>query len=408
MGQVFEPTEATFPRSADVVVIGGGIVGVATAFWLSRAGLDTVLVEMRDGLSTLTTPNSIECFRAQFTEPAMAELALPSIKVYEDFAEVIGLPGYDISLRHQGYLFVTDDPQMVDDLKAAVEQHHRLGVTDSEFLTGEEVRARFPYLSDCAVAATFRQRDGWLSTHEATQGFAKGSDARFLLSTKATGITQDAQGVCSVETTRGTISTRTVVNAAGPFAGVVGGMVGLELPLEPVRRQKAFISQPHSDAAPQIPQDAPLTIDLVQDCYWRPETGGAYIAWVDPDEPVSEPTEEVPTDWDYPAIVLEKLMRLNPFWEQIADHLKRDDVVPSAGHYVYTPDDQPLIGPVPEVPGFYLNCGYWAGVMLSPEAGKRVADLVTGVMDPKDNALRPTRYAEGIVYEGHSFLRGRH
>ena len=77
MGRVFIPTDETFPRTADAVVIGGGIVGVATAFWLSRAGLDTVLLEMRDGLSTLTTPNSIESFRAQFTEPAMSALVRP-------------------------------------------------------------------------------------------------------------------------------------------------------------------------------------------------------------------------------------------------------------------------------------------------------------------------------------------
>jgi sarcosine oxidase subunit beta len=403
MGSVFVPSAETFPTSADAVVIGGGIVGVATAFWLSRAGLDTVLVEMRDGLSTLTTPNSIECFRAQFTEPPMAELVLPSIKVFENFAEVIGIPGYDISIRHQGYLFVTDDEGQIDELKGAVEKHRKLGVTDSEFLDHDELLARFPYLSDRVVAATFRQQDGWLSTHEATQGFAKGSTARFLLNTKATGIRQDAQGVSAVETTHGTISTRTVVNAAGPFAGVVGRMVGLDLPLEPVRRQKVFISP-----KPQIPLDAPLTIDLVEDAYWRPETGGAYIAWVDPDEPVSEPVEEPPTDWEFTAIVLEKLFRLNSFWEEIADDLKGEDVHPSAGQYVYTPDEQPLIGPVPEVPGFYVNCGYWAGVMLSPEAGRRTANLVTGEMAPADNLLRPTRYAEGVVYEGNSFLRGRH
>jgi sarcosine oxidase subunit beta len=100
--------------------------------------------------------------------------------------------------------------------------------------------------------------------------------------------------------------------------------------------------------------------------------------------------EEVPTDWDYPAIVLDKLTAVTPFWEEIASSLKRDEVRPSAGQYVYTPDDQPLIGPMPELPGFYLNCGYWAGVMLSPQAGKRVADLVTGAMDAQDNALRPT------------------
>jgi sarcosine oxidase subunit beta len=402
MGQIVIPTEETFPQTADAVVIGGGIVGVATAFWLSRAGLDTVLLEMRDGLSTLTTPQSIECFRAQFTEPAMAALAQPSIEMYENFDQVIGIPGYDISLVHAGYLFVSDDPQMVDQIKNAVQTHRSLGVTDSEFLTGDEVRARFPWVSESAVAATFRQRDGRLSSHEATQGFAKGCSARFLLRTKATHIQTDARGVSAVKTNHGTVATRIIVNAAGPFAGSVGKLVGLDLPLEPVRRQKVFI------ASDQVPQEGPLAIDLVRDVYWRPEVGGAYIAWVDPDEPVGEPAEELPTDPYFAASVLDKLTHLFPFWEDIALGLKRADVITSAGQYVYTPDDQPLIGPVPKAPGFYVNCGYWAGVMLSPEAGKRVADLVTGKMDPQENPLRPTRYQEGVVFEGDSFLRGRH
>ena len=404
MGKAFIPNEATFPQTADAVVIGGGIVGVATAFWLSRAGLDIVLVEMRDGLSTLTTAESIESFRLQFTEPAMSALVQPSVEMFENFADVIGIPGYDIDIHHQGYLFVTDDGAMVDDVRAAVEKHHELGVIDSEFLTGDEARARFPFLSGSVVGGTFRQRDGWFSTHEATQGFAKGCDARFLLRTKATDVLQDTQGVCGVETDRGTIATRTVVNAAGPFAGVVGRMAGLELPLEPVRRQKVFLS-----SQPKVPQDAPLTIDLVRDVYWRPETGGAYIAWVDPDEPVSEnPSENPYTDPYFAAIVLEKLINLTPFWEDVAMGLKKADVHPSAGYYVYTPDDQPLIGPVAEAPGFYLNCGYWAGVMLSAGSGKWVTDLVTGAMDPQDNPLRFSRYEEGIVVEGDSFLRGRH
>jgi sarcosine oxidase subunit beta len=402
MGKIFTPSEEAFPSTADAVVIGGGIVGVATSFWLSRAGLDTVLVEMRDGLSTLTTPESIESFRAQFTEPAMSELAQESIEVFENFADVIGIPGYDIDLHQQGYLFVTEDAEMIDEVKAAVETHHKLGVTDSEFLTGDEARERFPYLSDTIVAGTFRQKDGWLSTHETTQGFAKGCDTTFLVSTKAVDVLTDEQGVCGVETTRGTIATRTVVNAAGPFAGKVGEMVGLDLPLNPVRRQKVFLSQ-----QPLVPEDAPLTIDIVRDSYWRPETGGAYIAWVDPDEPVDDdPSEDLFTDRYFAAIVLEKLINITPFWEEVAMNLKKADVHPSAGYYVYTPDDQPLIGPTPDVPGFYLNCGYWAGVMLSPAAGKRVADLVTGAMEPEDNILRPTRYEEGIELEGGSFLRG--
>ena len=144
MRQIYVPTEEQFPNTADAVVIGGGIVGTATAFWLSRAGLDTVLVEMRDGLSTLITPNSIESFRAQFTEPAMAEIAIPSIEIFENFAEVVGILNIDIGIHHQGYLFVTDDPTMVPDVEAAVQTHKRLGVTDSEYLTGDEVCQRFP------------------------------------------------------------------------------------------------------------------------------------------------------------------------------------------------------------------------------------------------------------------------
>jgi len=403
MGRVFIPTDETFPKIADVVVIGGGIVGVATAFWLSRAGLDTVLVEMRDGLSTLTTAASAECFRAQFTEPAMAALAKPSIEIFENFAGVVGIPDHDISLRQQGYLFMTDDAETVDQLKAAVEKHHSLGVTDSEFLSGDEVRARFPYVSPKVVAATFRQRDGWLACHETTYGFAQGSNARFLLRTKVTDVLLDGQGVCGVETSRGVISTRVVVNAAGPFASVIGKMAGVEVPIEPVRRQKVIIG-PHE----RIPQDAPMTIDLVNEAYWRPEVRGGLLGWVDPDEPVGEPAENLPTSYFFPGIVLDKLIRLSPFWEEVAEGLRDEDIHLSAGQYCYTPDDQPLIGPVPEVSGFYLNCGYWAGVMLSPMAGKRVADLVTGAMAPHDNPLRPTRFEEGIVVESDSFLRGRH
>ncbi|NIQ39157.1 MAG: FAD-dependent oxidoreductase [Proteobacteria bacterium] len=399
MGRIHVPQESDF-RSTDVVVIGGGIVGVATAFWLSRAGLDVVLLEMRDGLSTLTTTASVECFRAQFTEPTMCELAKESIEIFESFGDIIGVPGYDISIHQRGYLFMTDEPDMIKDLESAMAQYQKLGVTDAELLKGDEVRSRFPYVSPSVVAATFRQRDGWLSTHEVTQGFAKGCDAEFFVETKASRIVLDNKGVSAVETNRGKIQTRTVVNAAGPFAGEVGRMVNIDLPLAPVRRQKAFVTP-----SPKIPQDAPFTVDLVNNSYWRPEVGGALLGWVDPDEPVSEPSENLKVDWDFPAIVLDKVMRLNPFWEEVAKRLKKRDVMVSAGQYVYTPDDEPLIGSVADVPGFYLNCGFWAGVMLSPAAGKRLAGLVTGQIDQKDNPLRLSRFEEGIRKKGKSFLR---
>ncbi|PZF78748.1 hypothetical protein DK847_02790 [Aestuariivirga litoralis] len=401
--KIFVPDQASLPRTADVVVIGGGIVGVATAFWLSKAGLDTVLVEMRGGLSTLTTPLSIESFRAQMTEKAMADLVLPSIRIYEDFAATVGLPGHDIALKHQGYLFVSDAPAMAETLKQAVAVHHSHGVTGSEFLNQAEIAHRFPYISERMVCGTFHQNDGWLSSHEATQGFAKGSAAKFLLATRATGIETDGDGVCAVITDRGAIATRQVVNCAGPFAQGIARMVGLSLPIDAVRRQKVHVAP-----KPQIPREAPLCIDIGQETYWRPEHGGALMAWVDPDEkPVPNPVEDVPTDWDYAAVLLDKITALSPFWADVAETLSSSDLTTTAGYYMYTPDDQPLIGAT-EVKGFHLNCGYWAGVMLAPEAGRRVARLLTGEMRHQDNPLRPSRFAEGVVAAGGSFLRGRH
>jgi sarcosine oxidase subunit beta len=385
MGRIITPAGSDFGK-IDSVVIGGGIVGTAAAFWLSRAGLDVVLVEMRDGLSTLTTPASAECFRAQFTEPAMVALAKPSIEMFENFEEVIGIPGYSISIKQQGYLFLTDNAKTVEDLKESIDQLHKLGVTDAEYLERDEILARFPFVSASVLAANFRQRDGWLSCHETTQGFAKGCDARFFINTRATGIQTDENGVCGVETNRGILQTRMVINAAGPFAAEIGRMVNLDLPLEPVRRQKVFIK-----TSVGIPRDAPFTIDINNNSYWRPEPGGVIIGWVNPEEPVSKPSEIVHTDWEFPAVTLEKVKRLTPFFEEVEKTLKQPHINISAGFYVYTPDDQPLIGPVPEVPGFYVNCGYWAGVMLSPEAGKRIGDLATGKLNPEDNPLRPTR-----------------
>jgi sarcosine oxidase subunit beta len=403
MRKILTP-EAFNRKPADAVGIGGGIIGVATAFWLSRAGLSTILVERRDGLSTLTTTASIESFRAQFTEPAMAALARESIAVWENFARVTGLEGYAIDLHHGGYLFLTTEEEKVAEVKAMVEACHRVGVTDSEYLGGGEILKRWPWLSPEIKAGAFRAGDGWFSAHEVTQGFARAAEqAQFYLRTQAIGIQTDKRGVCAVLTDRGRIDTRVVVNAAGPFAITVGRWVGLDLPIYQMRRQRVFVA-PH----PEIPQNAPLIMDVDNESYWRPETGGALLGWHDPDEQKSDPMEDPQGDWDFPAFTLEMCSRLSPFWTGVIDDLKQEDLSVYAGQYVHAPDDQPLIGPVAGIPGFYLNCAYWPGVMLSAAAGRWTCDLITGRMKPADNPLRLSRFEEGLSTPPGAFLRGHH
>jgi len=384
--------EQDFPRVADVVVIGGGIVGVTTAFAASKAGLDTVVLERRRGLGTLTTAASEECFRAQFSEPENVAMMLASIAVFENFAEVVGIPDIDIGIHQQGYLFLSDAPDGPEKLKGQVAHQQVIGLEDVEFLDGDEARIRFSWLGPGVTAATFRGRDGWLSGHELTYGFARGSDASFLLSTEALDIVVEGDRVRAVETNRGCISTPRVVVAAGPFAGVVARMAGVELPLTIVRRQKAILA-PHA----LIPQDAPMTVDLETGAYWRPEVGGAALGWANPEDS-GVPLERVPTDWMFPMLVLEKVARLSPFWWDIAEGLRRESVHLSAGQYTNTLDKKPIIGEHPNVGGLYLNLGYSGhGIMGSPDGGRRLADLMTGKASEEQNPFRYERFARGVV-----------
>jgi sarcosine oxidase subunit beta len=382
MARITVPHGDELPRSADIVIVGGGIIGCATAFHATKAGFSVVVVERREGLGTLTTAASEECFRAQFDEPENVRMMLESISVFEHFADVVKVADCDIHLHQQGYLFLTNgDPEV---LRTRVENQRRMGLADVEYLAGDEVRQRFPYVGPDVTAATWRAKDGWLSAHEMTFGFAKGSAAFFALRTAATGIRLDGQGVAAVTTARGEIATRCAVIAAGPFAGVVASWVGAQLPLANLRRQKTVLGQ-----VPCMPPHAPMTIDNDTGAYWRPEVAGAALGWALP-EPPSEPLELVPTDWTFPAVVLDGAARLVPFWAQVAEKLTRDNVFLSAGQYTCTPDNKPIIGPYFSVPGLYFDLGYAGhGIMASAGGARLLVDLI---LNPAANAENPFRY----------------
>lgn len=381
MGRIVVPVADDLPHQADLVIIGGGIIGCAGAFYASKAGLSTVVLERREALGSLTTAASEECFRAQFDEPENVQMMLESIDVFERFAELTGLDGWDIHLRQQGYLFMTSgDAQVV---RARVERQRSSGLADVEFLDGDEVRYRFPTAGPAVTAASWRAKDGWLSAHELTYGFAKASAATFALRTEAKTITVDDRGVSAVATNRGVIATRRLMISAGPFAPVVAGWLGITLPLVNLRRQKAVIGR-----VPQVPRNAPMTVDNDTGVYWRPEVEGVALGWALPEEP-SPPAENVPTDWTFPAVALEGAARLTPFWNDVAASLTRDNVFLSAGQYTCSPDNKPIIGPSDCISGLYFNLGYAGhGIMASPGGSRLAIDLL---LHPEKNGQNPFR-----------------
>ena len=160
------------PSTADLVVVGAGVVGCATAFRAARAGLRTVVVDARPRPATLTTPAATGAFRLQFDNAEEIALVREGIELYDAFAERAGLPGYDLGLRRQGYLFCARDEALVDRQRELVARQHAFGLDDVELLDGDEVRRRFPYVADSVVSARFRAGDGFIDQVRLAWGYA--------------------------------------------------------------------------------------------------------------------------------------------------------------------------------------------------------------------------------------------
>jgi sarcosine oxidase subunit beta len=387
--------------SFDAIIIGGGINGAASAFFLARTGLRCVIVERLPALARLTTARSMEAMRAQFVEPENVAMMCESIAFYQDFAARTGLDGYDIGVHQQGYLFLTTAANGPQRLSQRVAAQHSLGLTDVELLSGDEVRQRFPYAAaEEITAGTFRQGDGWLSAHEACFGFARASGATVLLNTAVTGFIVRNGRVTGVDTDRGPLAAPVVVIAAGPYSGRVARLAGVDLPLRIVRRHRVTIGQ-----HPLIPQNAPMVIDQDTGAHWRPEKPGAALAWAQAHEPPGQPLDDVPANPMFVHEVLEGVYRLCPFWLDVAESLKRDQVYVQAGQYTVTPDDKPIIGPHPEVGGLFFNTGYSGhGIMGAPGGGRLLADLVSGKANDDANPFSFRRLAGLDTRDAHRRL----
>jgi len=379
-------------ETADVVIVGGGIVGSSIAYHLTEAGCTSVLVlERETHQGKGSTGKSMGGVRAQFATPVNIRMSLYSIPFYASFDERLGHPaGY----RPQGYLFLATSEHHLQYLRTNQDKQKALGLKTARMVSADEIRSMFPRLrSDDIVGGSFCSTDGFVDPYGAMVGFmarAAESGARLWRNAEVTAIHKDGRSITGVETTRGPVSTRTVVNAAGAWAAQIGKLAGVEMPVEPLRRMLV-----PTEPFDQFPHSAPMIIDMSNGFHFRPESLGFLLAWNDPEE-----TPGFKTDFESGFIekVLTRAAARVPCFENLAVNPKRA----WAGLYEMTPDHHPILGPVKEVPGFFLANGFSGhGVMHAPATGKILADLILHqTCDLVDTSLLSlNRYREGRLIE---------
>ena len=378
-------------QTAEVVIVGGGIVGSSIAYHLTAAGCRNVLViERETAQGKGSTGKSMGGVRAQFSTPVNIQMSLYSIPFYASFDERLGYPaGY----RAQGYLFCATSEKHLKYLETNYKKQVAMGLKDVRLISAEEIRRLFPQLrADDIVGGSFCSTDGFVDPYSAMIAFmscAADHGATLWKHTGVTSIRRDGEAF-EIETSRGTVSTRKVVNAAGAWAAAIAKLLDVDLPVEPLRRMLV-----PTEPFDQFPHTAPMIIDMSNGFHFRPESLGFLLAWNDPEE-----TPGYKTDFE-PSFIEKILTRAAdrvPIFENLAVNPKRA----WAGLYEMTPDHHPILGEAPGVPGFFLANGFSGhGVMHAPATGKILSDLIlTGKTDLVDASLLGlSRFADGRMIE---------
>jgi sarcosine oxidase subunit beta len=353
--------------TADVVIIGGGIVGSSVAYHLAESGCRNLLIierEQQQGLGS--TGKSAGGVRAQFSTPINIQMSLYSISFFSNFEEATG---HTAGYRPHGYLFVATSERHLNHLKENRQRQVAMGLTNVGIVSRQEILEIVPQLyADDIVGGSFCQTDGFVDPYSAMRGFtarAKERGAKIWLGTEVTGIELEKGRVCGVVTTRGRISTRTVVNAAGAWAAEVAKLAGVDLPVSPLRRQ-IVNTQPFD----QLPAKLPMVIDMSNGFHFRREGAGILMAWPDPEETFGFKTEFDP---EFIEKILTRAVQRVPCLADAEVNPRRC----WAGLYEVTPDHHAIIGPAPGVEGFFLANGFSGhGVMHSPATGRLVSEMI--------------------------------
>jgi len=378
--------------TANVVIIGGGIIGTSIAYNLAIGGLkNVILLEKEELLGTGSTAKSAGGIRHQYPDEINIRMTIESLKILRHFEEEMGVK---IDFRQNGYMFLASTKETLSNFRKNVELQKSLGIK-VELLSPQEITAIVPQLNiEDILGGTFCPMDGYLDPNGLLYGYAKNFKrlgGKILTSAEATGIRVKNGRVFSVITNREEIQTEVVINAGGPYGGRIGEMIGVKLPLTPLKRQ-VFVTS----AFNKIRSDTPMVIDLDAPFYFRPEESGAILLSIADKQEVQG--FDTTLDWSLLGKVVERAIHRVPVLE--------DAKITTgwAGLRTLTPDQNAIIGEVPEVKGFICAVGFSGhGIMHAPIAGKLVSELI---IDGKSKTLPISemsieRFEEGETgYEG--------
>ena len=375
-------------RTADVVIIGGGIMGMSIAYHLAARGCsDVVLLEKEEQFGTGATGTNAGGIRHQFSTRVNIELSRRSIEMIERFPQEMD---QEVDINLCGYLFLLDNDRDVVSFKENIALQHSCGI-ETELLDPSEIARFAPQMQiDDIICGAFYGKDGITDPHSVLQGYT--TQARRLGAQLETGksvsdIRMKAGRIQSVGLEDGTwIDTSTVIIAAGPWSGVIGELAGVDLPVDPVRRQ-IMVTRPIEGVGP----DFPFMIDFSKSLYFHYESGGILTGMSNPDQPVGFDTS------------VDEAWRMTHFVNaaERMPVLESSEVLTEwAGLYEVTPDAQPILGKLPQVEGLYSCTGFSGhGFMHGPVCGLFLdEEVLDGSAKTVDiDSLRWERLESGLV-----------
>ena len=351
--------------TADIVIIGAGIMGASTAYHLARRRAGRIVVVERDTVCSGSTALASGGIRHQYANRIGVELTTHSIETYERFEAEFGV---DPQFRQHGYLLLVTTAEQLAQAERNVAMQRSLAV-DVRLLSPAEIARQFPYVrTDDLRGGTYSPRDGYADPYlAATAIAARARTLGVVLETgcEVVGFEHGARDAHTVVTRRGTITAPVVVIAAGAWSGLVGGLVGVDIPVQPLRRSKFITRDFPFD---RIPADTPFVIDPHLGTSMRREGAGILLGIGRKEDAGSFSTA---TDWSLTEPLVERAVRRFPVLAE-AELMRA-----WTGLYEMTPDQTGIISAVADLPGLYVIAGFSGhGFMHGPIAGQLMAELI--------------------------------